>query len=87
MALKFKETCGIHAEAYSGAEVLHGPFALMTQTFTTFTLLQNDESANGTLDILNKMSALDVNTIFASTLSTSSAKTHLQVRCTDTSNA
>ncbi|HEX4298676.1 MAG TPA: SIS domain-containing protein, partial [Devosia sp.] len=24
-ALKFKETCGIHAEAYSAAEVLHGP--------------------------------------------------------------
>ncbi len=24
-ALKFKETCGLHAEAYSAAEVLHGP--------------------------------------------------------------
>lgn len=32
MALKFKETCGIHAEAFSSAEVLHGPFALMNQT-------------------------------------------------------
>ena len=27
-ALKFKETCGLHAEAYSSAEVLHGPAAL-----------------------------------------------------------
>ena len=27
-ALKLKETCGIHAEAYSSAEVLHGPPAV-----------------------------------------------------------
>src|SRR5690606_28602380 len=27
-ALKFKETCGLHAEAYSSAEVKHGPMAL-----------------------------------------------------------
>ena len=29
MALKFKETCAIHAESYSAAEVLHGPAALV----------------------------------------------------------
>ena len=28
-ALKFKETCGMHAEAYSAAEVMHGPLALV----------------------------------------------------------
>lgn len=28
-ALKFKETCGIQAEAFSGAEVQHGPIALI----------------------------------------------------------
>ncbi|WP_342620152.1 SIS domain-containing protein [Rhodoferax sp. GW822-FHT02A01] len=28
-ALKFKETCGIQAEAFSGAEVQHGPMALV----------------------------------------------------------
>jgi glutamine---fructose-6-phosphate transaminase (isomerizing) len=28
-ALKLKETCGIHAEAFSGAEVRHGPLALI----------------------------------------------------------
>ncbi len=26
-ALKFKETCGLHAEAFSAAEVKHGPRA------------------------------------------------------------
>jgi glucosamine--fructose-6-phosphate aminotransferase (isomerizing) len=29
MALKFKETCGIQAEAFSGAELRHGPMALV----------------------------------------------------------
>jgi glucosamine--fructose-6-phosphate aminotransferase (isomerizing) len=29
-ALKLKETCAIHAEAYSAAEVLHGPAELVT---------------------------------------------------------
>ncbi|MDP1271101.1 SIS domain-containing protein, partial [Klebsiella pneumoniae] len=28
-ALKLKETCGIQAEAFSGAEVKHGPMALV----------------------------------------------------------
>ena len=28
-ALKFKETCGLHAEAYSAAEVKHGPMAIV----------------------------------------------------------
>ncbi|HEV8690509.1 MAG TPA: SIS domain-containing protein [Ideonella sp.] len=32
-ALKFKETCGIQAEAFSGAEVKHGPMALVEQGY------------------------------------------------------
>ena len=32
-ALKFKETCGIQAEAFSGAELQHGPMALVRQDF------------------------------------------------------
>ncbi len=32
-ALKFKETCRIHAEAYSAAEVLHGPLAIANERF------------------------------------------------------
>ncbi|MED7819282.1 MULTISPECIES: SIS domain-containing protein [unclassified Francisella] len=79
MALKLKETCGIHAEAFSSAEVLHGPFALMTRTFTTFTILQNDESAKGTHEIVKKMTDLDVKTICATTEPESAAKFHLHV--------
>ncbi len=32
-ALKLKETSGLHAEAYSSAEVIHGPMALIGQGF------------------------------------------------------
>lgn len=33
MALKLKETCGMHAESYSAAEVLHGPSAIVQAQF------------------------------------------------------
>ena len=37
-ALKFKETCGIHAESYSAAEVLHGPAAIVQANFPVLAL-------------------------------------------------
>ena len=43
-ALKFKETCGLHAEAFSAAEVLHGPMALVKDGFPALVFAQNDES-------------------------------------------
>ncbi len=42
MALKFKETSGIHAEAYSAAEVLHGPAALVRAQFPVLALAVED---------------------------------------------
>jgi glucosamine--fructose-6-phosphate aminotransferase (isomerizing) len=42
MALKFKETCGIHAEAYSAAEVLHGPAAIVQAHFPVLGLAVED---------------------------------------------
>lgn len=38
MALKLKETCGLHAEAYSAAEVLHGPSAIVGAGFPVLAL-------------------------------------------------
>lgn len=43
-ALKFKETCGLHAEAFSAAEVLHGPMALVNDGFPVLMFAQDDES-------------------------------------------
>ncbi|MBR3370439.1 MAG: SIS domain-containing protein [Rhodobacteraceae bacterium] len=42
MALKFKETCAIHAEAYSAAEVLHGPAALVERGFPVLGMICED---------------------------------------------
>lgn len=38
IALKFKEIAGIHAEAYSAAEVLHGPSAIVQAQFPVLAL-------------------------------------------------
>ncbi|RVC79824.1 SIS domain-containing protein, partial [Mesorhizobium sp. M4A.F.Ca.ET.022.05.2.1] len=43
-ALKFKETCGMHAEAYSAAEVMHGPLALIGPGFPVLALAARDAS-------------------------------------------
>ena len=47
-ALKFKETCGLHAEAYSSAEVKHGPMALVGPGFPVLCFAQPDETGAGT---------------------------------------
>ncbi|WP_337244723.1 SIS domain-containing protein [Luteimonas sp. gir] len=47
-ALKFKETCGLHAEAYSAAEVRHGPMALVGPRFPVLLLAQPDGTDAGT---------------------------------------
>ncbi|HEY8509734.1 MAG TPA: SIS domain-containing protein [Steroidobacteraceae bacterium] len=47
VALKLKETCGLHAEAFSAAEVRHGPMALIREGFPVLMLSQNDETRHG----------------------------------------
>ena len=47
-ALKFKETCAVHAEAYSGAEVMHGPVSIVGRHFPVLALAARDAAeANG----------------------------------------
>ncbi len=46
-ALKFKETCRTHAEAFSAAELLHGPMALVGPGFPVIAFTQDDESREG----------------------------------------
>lgn len=46
-ALKFKETTGIHAEAFSIAEVVHGPMALVGPDFPVLVLPPFDRAAAG----------------------------------------
>lgn len=43
-ALKLKETCAIHAEAFSAAEVRHGPMTVVRDGFPVLLFGQSDES-------------------------------------------
>jgi glutamine---fructose-6-phosphate transaminase (isomerizing) len=47
IALKCKETCGLHAEAYSSAELRHGPLALLGRDFPALLLAQRDAARPG----------------------------------------
>ena len=50
-ALKFKETCGLHAEAFSAAEVKHGPMALVGPHFPVLCFAQDDDTLESTLAV------------------------------------
>lgn len=50
-ALKLKETCGLHAEAFSAAEVQHGPMALVERDFPVLFFTQDDDTLTSTLDV------------------------------------
>lgn len=46
-ALKLKETCGLHAEAFSAAEVKHGPMAIVKENFPVLLFAQQDQAFSG----------------------------------------
>lgn len=54
-ALKLKETCGIHAEAFSSAEVLHGPAGIIGPGFPVIAFLPGDEARAGMIDTLKRI--------------------------------
>ena len=57
VALKFKETCGIHAEAYSAAEVMHGPMALVEKGFPLLTLCARDAAYESCIAASEKLAS------------------------------
>lgn len=50
LALKLKETCALHAEAYSSSEVLHGPLQLATKPLLTLILDTGQSDLQSSLD-------------------------------------
>jgi glucosamine--fructose-6-phosphate aminotransferase (isomerizing) len=46
-SLKLKETCNLHAEAFSGAEFLHGPVALVSSRYPVLMFMPTDAAAAG----------------------------------------
>ena len=54
-ALKFKEVCGIQAEAFSGAEVKHGPMALVDEGFPLLVFAPRGPAQAGLLALADEM--------------------------------
>ncbi len=54
-ALKFKETCGIQAEAFSGAEVRHGPMALIEEGYPLLVLAPRGPAQAGLIALADEM--------------------------------
>jgi glucosamine--fructose-6-phosphate aminotransferase (isomerizing) len=65
IALKLKETCGIHAEALSAAELIHGPMALAGADFPVLFVGQDDESLAALMETATTLSARDVPVMIA----------------------
>lgn len=64
-ALKLKETCNLHAEAFSGAEFLHGPVALVTQKYPILLLIPEDAAATGMRELAVDLQAKGTSLIVA----------------------
>jgi glucosamine--fructose-6-phosphate aminotransferase (isomerizing) len=54
-ALKFKETCGIQAEAFSGAEVQHGPMALIDEGYPVLVFAPRGPAQGGLLALAEEL--------------------------------
>lgn len=64
-ALKLKETCGLHAEGYSSAEVRHGPMAILGKDMPVLMFSQNDDSRAGLEAVARDLSKEGVPVLFA----------------------
>ncbi len=56
-ALKFKETCQIHAESYSSAEVLHGPVSIVDAGFPVMALASGDVAEAALAGVADEIAA------------------------------
>jgi glucosamine--fructose-6-phosphate aminotransferase (isomerizing) len=64
-ALKLKETCALHAEAFSAAEVLHGPMALVTSDFPVVVFVQDDATRANTMGVAKRFAGFGANVLIA----------------------
>ncbi|EGF93463.1 SIS domain protein [Asticcacaulis biprosthecium C19] len=50
-ALKLKETCALHAEAFSSAEIRHGPMAIVNDGFPILAFASSDTAGDGVREV------------------------------------
>jgi glucosamine--fructose-6-phosphate aminotransferase (isomerizing) len=66
-ALKLKETCGLHAEAFSSAEVKHGPMALVRAGFPVLMFTQRDDTRAGIEELASEFAGRGAHVLLAGT--------------------
>lgn len=76
-ALKFKETCALHAEAYSSAEVVHGPARIVENGFPVLALAAADVAEQSIAEVVDRLAGQGARAFITSTKS--SAATALPV--------
>jgi glucosamine--fructose-6-phosphate aminotransferase (isomerizing) len=64
-ALKCKETCGLHAEAFSSAELRHGPYTLLGPKFPALLFAQRDATQAGVEDLGSELARRGVPVLIA----------------------
>ncbi|MBF9032809.1 SIS domain-containing protein [Rhodobacterales bacterium HKCCE2091] len=65
-ALKLKETCLIHGESYSSAEVLHGPVSIVGEGFPVLAFAAADAAEAGVAEVADELASKGA-TVFATT--------------------
>jgi glucosamine--fructose-6-phosphate aminotransferase (isomerizing) len=73
-ALKFKETCGIQAEAFSGAEIQHGPMALVEEGYPILLFAPRGPAQAGLLELAGAMRERGARVLLAAPAGTPEAK-------------
>jgi len=76
-ALKFKETCGIQAEAFSGAEVKHGPMALVEEGYPLLVFAPRGPAQAGLLALADEMRGRGARVLLAAPAGTPGAELEL----------
>ena len=79
-ALKFKETCGIQAEAFSGAEVKHGPMALVEDGYPLLVFAPRGPAQAGLIALAEEMRGRGARVLLAAPRGTPGAE--LELACT-----
>ncbi len=76
-ALKLKETCALHAEAFSSAEVKHGPMAIVGDGFPILAFATSDTAGDGVRDVAQEFALRGADVLLANPTGAVSGTIHL----------
>ncbi|MDC7715340.1 SIS domain-containing protein [Vogesella sp. LYT5W] len=80
-ALKFKETCAIQAEAFSGAEIKHGPMALIDDGYPLLIFAPRGPEQAGLIALAEEMRGRGARVLLAAPADVASCDLTLAVAC------